>query len=201
MYENLNPVWSASTIFEMIAFLCGAAIIGYLIYWFLHRNTNTSTNCQFKQEFEDKYRKLEAELHEFKNSIQTRIHQVEADNKRQDEQIAKLNVPSIPMPSLNTDSSMSKQEATLASIKPIVQNLSIASVSVNPNEKDDLKLIKGVGPFIEKKVNALGIFTFKQVSKLSNDDINKITDAIQFFPGRIQRDNWIDQAKELNKNG
>ncbi|WP_298539281.1 hypothetical protein [uncultured Aquimarina sp.] len=65
------------------------------------------------------------------------------------------------------------------------------------SEKDDLKLISGVGPFIEKKLNSIGIYTFDQISKFTKEDIDTVTDLIQFFPGRIERDNWSAQAEKL----
>ena len=61
--------------------------------------------------------------------------------------------------------------------------------------------IKGIGPFIEGKLNEIGIYTFEQVSKFDKDFIELVTDAIQFFPGRIKRDNWVGQAKKLLKKG
>ncbi|WP_299253748.1 hypothetical protein [uncultured Aquimarina sp.] len=67
----------------------------------------------------------------------------------------------------------------------------------NESEKDDLKLISGVGPFIEKKLNSIGIYTFDQISKFTKEDIETVTDLIQFFPGRIERDNWTAQAEKL----
>ena len=67
-------------------------------------------------------------------------------------------------------------------------------------KKDDLKLINGVGPVLEKKLNKLGITTFKQVSALKKADITKIDDALS-FKGRIQRDDWLKQAKALAKGG
>lgn len=71
--------------------------------------------------------------------------------------------------------------------------------SASADEKDDLKRINGVGPFIEKKLNTLGIFTYKQVSQFDEDLSNNVTDAIEFFPGRIQRDNWVGQAAKLHQ--
>lgn len=65
------------------------------------------------------------------------------------------------------------------------------------SEKDDLKLISGIGPFIENKLNGIGIYTFDQISKFTKQDIETVTALIEFFPGRIERDNWKDQAKEL----
>ena len=64
-------------------------------------------------------------------------------------------------------------------------------------DKDNLKVISGVGPFIEEKLNDLGIYTYEQVSLFDKDFIEKVTDAIEFFPGRIERDNWVNQAKAL----
>ncbi len=67
-------------------------------------------------------------------------------------------------------------------------------------DKDDLKHISGIGPVIEKKLNAIGIFTFKQISEFTPQDINHVTSSIKFFPDRIGRDNWIGQAAALARN-
>ena len=68
---------------------------------------------------------------------------------------------------------------------------------VSAKQKDNLQLIKGVGPFIEGKLNNLGLYSFEQISALDDELIEKLTEAIQFFPGRIERDDWVGQAKEL----
>ena len=66
-------------------------------------------------------------------------------------------------------------------------------------DKDDLKLISGVGPFIEKKLNGIGIYSFSQISKFKKQDIEDVTELIKFFPGRIERDDWVGQAKKFMK--
>ncbi|MGB1038113.1 MAG: quinol:electron acceptor oxidoreductase subunit ActD [Bacteroidia bacterium] len=63
--------------------------------------------------------------------------------------------------------------------------------------KDDLKLISGVGPKYEETLNSIGIFTFEQVSKMTPDTISAIEEITNYFPGRIERDDWISQAKQL----
>jgi len=68
-------------------------------------------------------------------------------------------------------------------------------------DKDDLKKISGIGPFIEKKLNTIGIYTFDQVSKFSDEDIKNVTDLIEFFPGRIIRDDWRGQSNALKNGG
>ncbi|MFK5958909.1 MAG: hypothetical protein QM495_08585 [Lutibacter sp.] len=66
--------------------------------------------------------------------------------------------------------------------------------------KNNLQNIKGIGKSIEEKLNDIGIFTFKQISNFSSKDITKITDLIKFFPGRIERDDWVGQAYEHLNN-
>jgi small subunit ribosomal protein S2 len=63
-------------------------------------------------------------------------------------------------------------------------------------EPDDLKKISGVGPVLEKKLHALGITKFDQVAGFSAEEIVKVDDALN-FKGRIERDDWIGQAKAL----
>ena len=63
-------------------------------------------------------------------------------------------------------------------------------------QKSDLKKIKGIGPVIEKKLNALGIHNFKQIAYLTDLEKNSIETELR-FPGRIERDQWVEQAKAL----
>ncbi|PIB24753.1 30S ribosomal protein S2 [Amylibacter kogurei] len=65
-----------------------------------------------------------------------------------------------------------------------------------PADKDDLKKISGVGPKLEETMNKLGIYQFAQVASWSNDEIMWVDDNLS-FKGRIERDDWIGQAKEL----
>jgi predicted flap endonuclease-1-like 5' DNA nuclease len=62
-------------------------------------------------------------------------------------------------------------------------------------EADDLKDIIGVGPFLERKLHSLGIYTFRQVANFTKEDVDKVNSIIEFFPGRIERDNWVEQSQ------
>jgi molybdopterin-containing oxidoreductase family membrane subunit len=65
---------------------------------------------------------------------------------------------------------------------------------------DDLKKISGVGPVMEKKLNQLGIYTFDQVSRMTNEDYDLFDEIIGEFPGRAKRDDWAGQASNLKNN-
>ena len=67
------------------------------------------------------------------------------------------------------------------------------------SEADDLKDIVGVGPFLEKKLHAVGIYTFRQVANFTRDDVAKVNDIIEFFPGRIDRDDWVGQSADFER--
>ena len=80
-----------------------------------------------------------------------------------------------------------KQAEELERIAKKAQNIDFATLGVaSASEKDDLKSIKGIGPFIEEKLNALGIFTFDQVSKMTPKIEEEVNEAIEFFPGRVR---------------
>lgn len=61
-------------------------------------------------------------------------------------------------------------------------------------EADDLKLIKGVGAVLERKLNEAGIFHFWQLVNLEASQVETL-EAEMRFPGRITRDAWQAQAK------
>lgn len=64
------------------------------------------------------------------------------------------------------------------------------------DKKDDLKVIVGIGPKFEKDLQKIGIHTFEQLSKLNEAGIEAI-EALTKSPGRVERENWVGQAKEL----
>ena len=69
-----------------------------------------------------------------------------------------------------------------------------------PAEIDDLKLVSGIGPKIEGILHGLGIYKFAQVGKWKKAERDWV-DGYLRFKGRIERDDWIKQAKALAKGG
>jgi NADH-quinone oxidoreductase subunit E len=69
-----------------------------------------------------------------------------------------------------------------------------------PAKIDDLKLISGIGPKIESVLHQLGIYKFEQVGKWKKAERDWV-DGYLRFKGRIERDNWVKQAKALAKGG
>ena len=61
---------------------------------------------------------------------------------------------------------------------------------------DDLLVIKGIGPVNKRKLNEHGIFHFDQIAAWTRTDI-ETAEAYLEFDGRIDREDWIGQAKKL----
>ncbi len=76
----------------------------------------------------------------------------------------------------------------------------ILFLSAPDGDADDLKKITGVGPVLEKKLNDLGIFHYRQIAAFNAEDVEKVDSRLN-FKGRIERDDWIGQAKSLAEAG
>lgn len=62
---------------------------------------------------------------------------------------------------------------------------------------DDLKLIKGVGPKLEALCHRLGFFHFDQIANWTASEIAWVDDNLEGFKGRVTRDEWVVQARDL----
>ena len=62
------------------------------------------------------------------------------------------------------------------------------------NNPDDLTLINGIEEFTQRKLNALGIFTFRQIANIDSDAGKSVNDALELLPGKVAELAWAQQA-------
>ena len=62
---------------------------------------------------------------------------------------------------------------------------------------DDLKQLKGVGPKLEKVLNEAGVYHLDQVASWTADEVAWVDDNLVGFKGRVSRDDWVEQARQL----
>lgn len=62
---------------------------------------------------------------------------------------------------------------------------------------DNLQRIRGIGPALERKLHALGIYRLEQIAGFGQDDIARVGAELGAFAGRIDRDGWVDQARAM----
>ena len=66
---------------------------------------------------------------------------------------------------------------------------------------DDLQIIEGIGPALEKLLHELGIFHFDQIAQWGEAEIAWIDANLKGFKGRATRDKWVAQAKLIGEVG
>lgn len=67
-------------------------------------------------------------------------------------------------------------------------------------DPNDLKRIRGIGVLIEKKLNSMGVATYDHIANWTADDIDRVSQSLD-FKGRIERENWVEQARILSAGG
>ncbi|NCQ24232.1 MAG: NADH:ubiquinone oxidoreductase [Rhodobacteraceae bacterium CG17_big_fil_post_rev_8_21_14_2_50_63_15] len=87
---------------------------------------------------------------------------------------------------------------------PLDSNTGTRPVSLSApkdGQADDLKLIKGVGPKLERLCHELGFYHFDQIAGWGPAEVAWVDDNLTGFKGRVSRDNWVAQAKSLAAGG
>ena len=67
-----------------------------------------------------------------------------------------------------------------------------------PVVRDDLKKVYGIGPVLAKRLNKLGVTTFAQIARWSDDDIDAIEPRLGTIAGRIRREGWVSDSERLH---
>lgn len=193
-------------LFLFIAFLIGL-ITGWL-YWrkrleelrteLTHTQTAHADMSKQLAEWKRKWEVTEAELKVVSENLehcrgQLRTCEIEKGQLRAEifEATEKL--------AATSDGKKSATKEVTSARETVTAALGSKLAAAGAGDRDDLKKISGVGPFIEKKLNDLGIYTYEQISQLDDHLVDKVNVAIEFFPGRIARDNWVGQALELHR--
>ncbi len=118
--------------------------------------------------------------------------------------------PNVSMPARLSDAIKDKEAkpaapaeaAKTASSKtePVKKDLSEVRAARDADKSDDLKRIRGIGVLIEKRLNALGVATYGDIANWTSGDIDRISQTLD-FKGRIERENWVEQARILSAGG
>lgn len=66
---------------------------------------------------------------------------------------------------------------------------------------DDLKVIEGIGPAMEKLLNEGGIFHIDQIAAWGPAEVEWMDGNLKGFKGRVTRDKWVAQAKLIGEVG
>jgi len=145
---------------------------------------------------------LEKSVASFKLDIeyaQRKLHKVDADFRANVSVNEKLQTE-LKNQMLANQALENTLKASLAqtSAAPADTHQAPALLTEKPTQVDDLKKIKGIGPSLETLLNQLGIYQFRQLATLTSSEVAWVDEHIESFKGRIYRDDWVGQAKQLD---
>jgi predicted flap endonuclease-1-like 5' DNA nuclease len=112
--------------------------------------------------------------------------------------ILRQRIRSLEAPRAQQNRPVQTQETDPLPVEELAPVAAMGSVPVSPH-RDDLKMIKGIGPQIEKKLNTAGVYTFDQVSRLTTEQMQAILGGSKRNAQNI--DNLISQAKKFADDG
>jgi predicted flap endonuclease-1-like 5' DNA nuclease len=193
---------------QIVVFLLVAAVLGFVIGWVTRgaraqagmapaladEGERLRMDLAAAREAQGQLETSLAEAREFAESMRSRARGLEEAQERSRERIARLEQELSEARAARDQPGSSEQAATgLAAPRPGTPPPALPSPEGAP---DDLKKISGIGPGIEKTLHELGIYHFRQIAQLTPDHVAWIDHHLR-FRGRIQREDWIGQARKL----
>jgi predicted flap endonuclease-1-like 5' DNA nuclease len=195
-------------IVQTFILLLVAGLLGLLLGWYLTRISAANQRAALQARLraaEDKARGLRAEL----DATTTAKHNADTERRLLSDELADLRVrldaaerAAEAVAVVSAGGQGQDKEADSAAISAAAvaavegaQEL-VAAPSGASGDADDLQQIKGIGPKIAGILNELGIRQFEQIAAWSATDVDWVNERLK-FKGRIEREEWIPQAKAL----
>ena len=130
---------------------------------------------------------------------ETRIAELEAELdalRHADEVEMTVDVRQPPTEKVRVASGAPSKEDAVARVQEIARR----TAGSEPAPHDDLTRISGIGPKIDQLLKGMGITSFRQIARFDADDIAHVSAALDAFPGRIERDDWMSKAAALHRD-
>jgi len=151
-----------------------------------------------KESLEERLRLLDSEnefniinsLYEWKSKYKVAKEQLDECQSKQSD-ISTLSTSKSQL-LLSSTTSTQSEEQEIETSKPALLT------EAKNGKKDNLTLVKGIGKVLEERLNNLGIFHFEQIASWTKAEQAWI-DKYMSFPGRVEREEWVKQAKKLLK--
>jgi predicted flap endonuclease-1-like 5' DNA nuclease len=188
---------------QMFLYLLVAFLLGLLLGWLIWRYGKASTGDL------DAMRAERDALLAERNDLQTNLDACRNRSQRDRESLEAIRAEKSDLQT-KLDTERNRAEASTmampaAAVAPAVEAVEVEATKPEGlsgprgGVADDLKEISGVGPKMERLLHSLGYFHFDQIADWSSSDVAWVDENLEGFKGRVSRDNWVAQARELAK--
>jgi len=108
-----------------------------------------------------------------------------------------VTAPTTPAEAVSTDVVAAPEPGPAPAV--VAQPAPPGGSGIEPEQADDLRRIRGIGPAIESSLHGLGIRSYRQLVMLDEAGLDRVRDAGRDFRQRIEREDWIGQARQLHR--
>lgn len=195
-------------IVQTFILLLVAGLLGLLLGWYLTRISAANQRAALQARLraaEEEARGLRAEL----DATTTAKHNADTERRLLSDELADLRVrldaaeraaeavAVVSAGGQGQDKEADSAPISAAAVAAVAGAQELVSApSGASDDADDLQQIKGIGPKIAGILNELGIRQFEQIAAWSATDVDWVNERLK-FKGRIEREEWIPQAKAL----
>ena len=134
-----------------------------------------------------------AELRERLNAFETTLSRLSGENQTLRSDLATLKSQPVVTAVIDEAAEVGDGELVLGNDKTVLYD----KIIVSDRDKDALTAIEGIGEFLEKKLNSIGVFSYEDIANWTPGRIEEVTGQIGYISGRIEKDNWVGQAALL----
>lgn len=184
----------------------GVLVLGFVVGWLSERRRGATGLRAARQDFDATLANLQAELNDCQRKSRRLSDELDREQAHARDLETRLMLATAALP--NEEPEEEAVEKTMAFLRPsVVLPALVPGNAAEPREAvdghDDLKLIKGIGPVLEKLLNDHGVASFRQIAAWSDEEVRAWNTKLNVFQGRIERDDWRGGARDehLKKYG
>ena len=150
---------------------------------------------QFKDSFSQKEATLKAE----RAALQAEIAALQQKNAELTAQHEEASAKPQGLILRNPEEVEAEQNAMLVEIETHKSEFDWSRIGVytGTGKRDNLKRLRGVNPFIEKKFHTLGIYSFRQIANLNEEDQEKLNQIMGLSKKKFQKEEWVFQSRRM----
>lgn len=194
---------------QMALYMLATFLLGLLLGWLIWRYGRETSNIDTRalEDERDALRRNRDDLNE-------KIAELRGENAEVKAALESCNARCHQLEGQAASASVAVPEAISPTIAEVVSEPVAASnpKAVDPEWKpqgfsgprdgtpDDLQKIKGIGPKLEKLLHSMGFYHFDQIASWTENEVAWVDQNLEGFFGRVTRDRWIDQARDLKSN-
>ena len=158
----------------------------------------TTTRDELKQHLNDMRKNMELTLAE-RDELRDKLQNYSAVSGEKQGETIKLSgdVTSLKIGTSPVAPQLQKEDKTVSASAAIKPSETEENKIYDHSGRDDLKLIRGVGPSIERTFNDFGVHNFRQIAELTEHEMDNLAQQLKGFRSRIYREDWIGQARDL----